>query len=533
MHDILSRGGLVIDGSAAPGRVADVTIRDGRIVAVTEPHDGPARRVIEAEGLVVAPGFIDIHTHSDYTLPVNPRAESAIRQGVTTLVVGNCGISAAPALPSRVELLRDYLGARAPGLEVRQTTFSEYVAGFPVTSVNTVLQVGHSTLRLMAVGPENRRPRPDELDLMAELLEEALRAGALGLSSGVFAAPGAFAEPDELLTLGRVLRRHGGAYSAHVRDEADGVFDAVREAIAVGEACGIHVQVAHLKLSGMNNWGGARRLLGEIEAARRRGVRGDCDQYPYATATNPLLNLLPSWVQEGGTRAALGRLDQPDDRERIRREIATGGLNNFGRIPSWDAVRIAISPRQPRNEGRTIGELARERDCDPVDAACDYLLADDGKTRILITSMDEADVREILRSPEVLVGSDTFAAAPYGPTGAGKPHPRTYGTFVRVLGHYVRDEGLLPVERAVYKMTGGAAKALGLAERGLVREGYRADLTLFDPATVTERATFDDPHQYPMGVPMVIVNGSVVVEDGQHTGELPGRVLLRGRDGLR
>jgi N-acyl-D-amino-acid deacylase len=532
MDDILIRGAHVIDGSGSPGRVADVAVRDGRIVALAKGSDGLARRVVEAEGLALAPGFIDIHTHSDYTLAVNPKAESAIRQGVTTLVLGNCGLSAAPALPGRVELLRDYLGARAPHLEVRAATFAEYAASFPATSVNTVLQVGHNTLRLMAMGLENRRPSPDELALMVELLEEALRAGALGMSSGLFTVPGAFAQPAELQALGRVLQRHGGSYASHVRDEANGVFGAVREAIAVGEACGIHVQIAHLKLSGTDNWGGAAALLWEIEAARGRRVRVDCDQYPYTTATHPLLNLLPDWVQEGGTQAALSRVDNPDARERIRQEIAADGLNNFGRIPSWDAVRIAISPRQPQHAGRTIGEIAREQGCDPLDAACDELLADGGHTRILVTSMDEADVREILRSPEVLIGSDTFTTAPYGPTAAGKPHPRTYGTFARVLGHYVRDDGLLPLEQAVYRMTGGPARALGLADRGLLRQGYRADLVLFDPSTIADRATFDDPHQYPAGVSRVVVNGVVVVEDGEHTGQLPGQVLRRGPAGV-
>jgi N-acyl-D-aspartate/D-glutamate deacylase len=367
---------------------------------------------------------------------------------------------------------------------------------------------------------------------MEQLLEEALGAGALGLSSGLFTVPGAFAEADELLALGRVLRRHAAAYSSHIRNEANRVFEAVREAIGVGERCGIHVQIAHLKLSGTDNWGGAARLLAEIESARQRGVRVDCDQYPYTTGTNPLLNLLPGWVQEGGIQAALGRLDRPDNRERIRREIAAEGLNNFGRIPSWDAVRIAISARQPRYAGRTFGELARERGCDPLDAVCDFLLADRGHTRILVASMDEADVRQILRSPEVLIASDSFVAAPEGPTGGGKPHPRTYGTFVRVLGHYVRDERLLSLPQAIRKMTGGPAAALGLLDRGLVREGYRADLALFDPATVAERATFDDPHQYPTGVSMVLVNGVVVVESGEHTGALPGRVLRRGPGGV-
>jgi N-acyl-D-aspartate/D-glutamate deacylase len=303
----------------------------------------------------------------------------------------------------------------------------------------------------------------------------------------------------------------------------------VREAIAVGETCGVHVQIAHLKLSGTDNWGGAARLLAEIDAARARGVRVDCDQYPYTAGSNPLRNLLPSWVQEGGLPAMLQRLGQPAVRERVRAELAAHGLNNFGRIPSWDAVRIAISPQQ-EFVGRTIADIARARGVDPLDALCDYLIADRGHTRIVVTSMSEEDVQQIVRAENVLVGSDGTSLAPYGTTGQGKPHPRFYGTFPRVLGRYVRDLGLLSLPQGVYKMTGGSAAALGLKDRGLLREGYRADVTVFDPQTIADRATYDDPHQYAAGIPTVIVNGAVVIDAGEHTGALPGQVLRRGRD---
>ena len=531
MDDLLLRGGMVIDGTGAAAREADVAIAGGRIVALTGRGERAARRVIDARGQVVAPGFIDIHTHSDFTLPLNPRAESKIRQGVTTEVVGNCGFSAAPALPGRVELLADYLAASAPSLPFSETTFARYLDTFPATSVNTVMQVGHTTLRLMTVGMDNRAPTAAEQTQMERLLEEALAAGALGLSSGLFTAPGGYASADEVLALVRVLERHGAQYSSHVRDEANHVFPAVREAIAVGEATGVHVQVAHLKLSGTDNWGGAARLLGEIEAARRRGVRVDCDQYPYDTGTNPLRNLLPRWVQEGGVPALLERLRQGDVRARIRADIARGGLNNFGAISSWDAVRIAVSPRVPESAGRTFGALARERGRDPLDVICDQLLADRGHTRVLVTSMAEADVREIAATPWVLVGSDGNALAPHGPTGQGKPHPRYYGTFARTLGQNVRELKLLSLPQAVWKMTGGSAAALGLVDRGLLRPGFRADVTVFDPVRIAERATYDDPHQYAAGVSTVIVNGEVVIDGGDHTGALPGRVLRGGRAG--
>ncbi len=530
VDDIAIRGGLVLDGTGGPPREADVAVREGRIVAIQPRSSRAARRAIDARGHVVAPGFIDIHTHSDFTLPLNPRAESKIRQGVTTEVVGNCGFSAAPALPGRAELLADYLAASAPAaLPFPETTFAEYLDRFPATSVNTIMQVGHNTLRLMTVGMGNRAATPTELTAMERLLEEALEAGALGLSSGLFTAPGGFAGPEEIEALARVLRRHGAQYASHIRDEANHVFDAVREAIAVGETTGIHVQIAHLKLSGTDNWGGALRLLAEIESARRRGVRVDCDQYPYDTGTNPLRNLLPRWVQEGGVPALLERLGQAGTRARIRHDIARDGLNNFGAIPSWDAVRVAASPNVPQSTGQTFGALARQHGRDPLDAVCEQLIADRGHTRILITSMAEADVREIAGTPWVLVGSDGNAIAPHGLTGTGKPHPRYYGTFARTLGHCVRDLRLFDLPQAVRKMTGGSAAALGLADRGLLREGYRADVTVFDPVRIAERATYDDPHQYAVGVSTVLVNGEVVIDGGDHTGALPGRVLRRRR----
>jgi N-acyl-D-aspartate/D-glutamate deacylase len=529
MDDLLIRGALMIDGSGSPGREADVVVAGGRIVAVEPRCARPARRVIDARGRVVAPGFIDIHTHSDFFLPLNPLAESKIRQGVTTEVVGNCGFSAAPALPGKVEMLAEYLAASAPWLPFSGGTFAQYLDRFPATSVNVIPQVGHNTLRLMTVGMEARPARPDELQAMALLLEEALAAGALGLSTGLFTAPGCDASPEEIRALARVLARHRAGYSSHMRDEGNRVFEAVRETIAVGEETGVHVQIAHLKVSGTDNWGQAQRLLGEIEAARKRGVRVDCDQYPYDTATNPLRNLLPTWVQDGGVPAMLERLASRDVRRRIRAVLDREGLNNFGRIPSWDAVRVAVSPSRPENAGRTLGDIARDRGADPLDAVCDYLIGDRGHTRILVTSMDPADVATIARAPWVLVGSDGSSLAPYGVTSQGKPHPRFYGTFARVVGQCVRDQRLFSLEEAVYKMTGGSAGALGLGDRGFLRPGMWADVVIFDPARVGDVATYDNPHQYAAGIETVVVNGQIVVDGGDHTGSTPGQMLRHVR----
>jgi N-acyl-D-amino-acid deacylase len=507
-HDILIRGGLLLDGTGAAGRLGDLAIRAGRIVAMGADLGADATKLIDATGLAVAPGFIDIKTHSDFTLPINPKAESKVRQGVTTEIIGHCGFSVAPALPGKVELLRDYLSPSAPWLPFKETTFPAYLDDFPATAVNAGMLVGHNTLRLMVMGMADRPPTPDELAQMIALLEDALEAGALGLSSGLFTAPGSYAQPDEMIALCRVVKRYNGGYFTHLRDESNKVLDALEEAIAIAEACGVHVEIVHFKCSGTDNWGKATRALDMIAAAKARGLDVDCDSYPYAAGSNPLKNLMPQWVQAGGVAAMLERLAAKQTRERIRSDIDRDGLNNWGRLPSWDCVQISI------------------------DTVADYLIEEKGATRVLVTSIAEDDIRTIVHSPLALVGSDGNCVATYGTVSQGMPHPRFYGTFPRIIGHYAGELGLIPLELAVHKMTGATARALKLRDRGLLRDGYCADVTIFDPVDFRDRATYADPHQYPTGRrTTVIVNGTVVVEDATHTGALPGKVLRRDGDG--
>ena len=532
MHDILIRGGTLFDGTGAAGVEADLAITDGRISALGRAAAGPARKIIAAEGLAVAPGFIDIKTHSDFTLPINPKAESKVRQGVTTEIVGHCGFSVAPVLPGKVELLRDYLSPSAPWLPFGETSFADYLDTFPPTAVNAGMLIGHNTLRLMVMGMAERAPSEPELAQMIALLEGALAAGALGLSSGLFTPPGSYAAPDELIALGHVLKRHNAGYFTHLRDEANKVIEAVAEAIAVAQQCGVHVEIVHFKCSGMDNWGKAAQALAMIADAKARGLDVDCDCYPYAAGSNPLKNLLPPWVQAGGVAAMLARLADTTARDKIRADIARDGLNNWGRIPSWEAVQISISPNLPQYAGRTIAALAAERGADPIDTLCDYLVDDQAATRVLVTSIAEDDIRTLVASPAALIGSDGNCVAPYGVVGQGLPHPRFYGTFPRVLSRYVREQNLLPLELAIHKMTGATARALKLKDRGLLREGFRADVVLFDPADFADRATYAKPHQFPSGArTSVIVNGALVVENATHTGALPGTVLRRDRDG--
>src|SRR5437016_795616 len=530
--DILIRGGTLYDGSGQPGEGADVAIADGRIARIGPGLAGDAARIIDAAGLAVTPGFIDIKTHSDFTLPINPKAESKVRQGVTTEIIGHCGFSVAPVLPGKTQLLADYLSGGAPWLPFREVSFPDYLDSFPAVAVNAGMLVGHNTLRLMAMGLEDRAPSKTELEQMIALLDEGLRAGALGLSTGLFTPPGSFAQPDEIMALCEVVARHKAAYFTHIRDESNKVLEAVEEAIAVARAYPIHVEIVHLKCSGIDNWGKAARILARIDEARAQGCDIDCDAYPYAAGANPLKNLLPPWVQIGGKETMLARLALPEVRARIRSEFAEHGLNNWGRIASWEAVQISISPRVPQSAGQTVAALATARGCDPIDQICDHLIADGGATRVLITSIDEDDIRTIVRSPTALVGSDGNCVATYGIVSQGMPHPRFYGTFPRVIGRYVHDERLIPLERAIYKMTGGPAKALKLRDRGLLKEGYRADIAIFDPGDFRDEATYANPHQYPSGArTTVIVNGIAVVENATHTGATPGIVLRRRGDG--
>ena len=530
--EIVIRGGLVIDGSGRAGEITDVAVSEGRIAAIGRSLPGGEAKTIDAEGLAVTPGFIDIKTHSDFTLPINPKAESKVRQGVTTEIVGHCGFSVAPILAGKRQLVQDYLSASAPWLPFRETTFGDYLDSFPPTSVNAGMLVGHHTLRLNVMGMEARPPSAAELEQMTALLEEGLAAGALGLSSGLFTPPSSYADRAEMVALCNVLKRRNGAYFTHLRDESNNVIAAVEEAIDIARTCRVHVEIVHLKCSGLDNWGKAAQVLAMIEAARHEGLAVDCDAYPYAAGSNPLKNLLPQWVQSGGLEAMLARLALPETRERIRTEIEREGLNNWGRIPSWDAVQISISPHLQQHAGETFSQLAAARGRNPIDVVCDYLIEDKGATRVLITSIGEEDIREIGRSPTALVGSDGNCVADYGVTSQGMPHPRFYGTFPRIIGHYVHDERLLPLEAAVRKMTGATADALRLRDRGLIKEGYRADIAIFDPADFKDRATYADPHQYPTGArTTVLVNGVVVVADAKHTGATPGTILRRGADG--
>ncbi|HXJ81613.1 MAG TPA: D-aminoacylase [Candidatus Methylomirabilis sp.] len=528
---LLIKNGTVVDGSGASAGVADVAVEGDRVVAVGRDLSGEAARTIDARGLMVAPGFIDIHSHSDLVYDGCPSAESKVRQGVTTEVVGMCSFSPAPVGPGRAELVRDWTSGLSQGMPISWGTFAEYLEHLRRLgpSVNVVQFVGHGALRLATVGPENRPPTRDEQRDMERLLVEAIDAGAFGFSTGLVYAPSVYGSTEELIGLARRMARSGGLYFSHIRGEAATLEDAVNEAIRIGEEGGVPVQISHVKASGRENWGKMDRVLRMIDAARARGLDVTGDVYPYPAGSTKMDNLLPGWMQDGGISKLLERLADPAARHRAVQDCLVDGerWRTGSGAMGWDEIMIATCSR-PDLPGLHLAELARRSGKAPADAMMDLVLEERAGVSMIVFSQSEDNVATVLGYAHSMIGSDSLSlhAGP-GPH-AGRPHPRSYGTFPRVLGVYCRDKRLFSWETAVHKMTGMAAAKLGLKNRGLVRPGFHADLALFDPATVADAATFADPHRHPIGIPWVVVNGQVVV-DGPRFDPLPaGRVLTPG-----
>lgn len=523
MTDVVVGGGTVLDGTGAPGRVADVGVTAGRVTAVAEPGTLSGAARIDADGLVVCPGFIDLHSHADFSIAGHPGADAALTQGVTTLVTGNCGFSPFPvgdldALQAGSAFLRgelDWSWTDAAG-------FADAVdAARP--AVNLALQVGHSALRLAVLGGAERAPDPAELQRMGALLAESAAQGVWGFSTGLIYAPGAYADAAEVTALARVAAARGLLYSTHVRDEADALLDAVREAVGTARAAGVRLEISHLKAMGRANHGAVAAALRIIDEARAEGVDVTCDVYPYTASSTTLTSRLPAWALDGGVDRLLERLADGPTRERV----AAGLRERMARDVDPEGVVVADLPPGPFDgaRGRSLADLARDLGTDPADAALRVLAGHAGAVSIVNHAMAAEDVRAVLQHPAASVASDGWVLRPDGP---GRPHPRSFGTFTRVLGRYVRD-GALPLAAAVHKMTGLPAARLGMTERGVLRPGAVADIAVLDPATVTDRSTYDDPWQLSTGVLHVLVAGEPVLADGRLTGARPGRVLRRPR----
>ncbi|MGQ4513070.1 amidohydrolase family protein [Streptomyces sp. DW26H14] len=502
--DLLIHGADIADGTGAPLAAGRIGITGGRVRVL--PPDSPARaeRVLDASGCVVAPGFIDAHTHSDLaalddtgTVP----AHAAVLQGVTVEICGNCGDSAFPGPYADFgALARAHAGAGRPN----------HLASL----------VGHGTLREAVVGPADRAATAAELDSMCRVLDEALGSGAAGLSTGLIYTPGSYADTAEVTALAAVAARHGKPYVTHLRDEMSRVEAALEEAVRIARDSGAPLHVSHHKTAGRHGWGATERTLPRLLALRAEGMDVTCDVYPYTAGSTGLAAMLPPWAHDGGTARLLERLRDTGERARMRAAIADGvaGWENTVGNGGWDRISVAGAVRHPELHGRSIADIAAERGADTLDVVADLLLAEEGDVTIISHSMREDDVQRVLAAPFAMIGSD-------GVPKPGLPHPRWAGTFVRVLGRYVRELGLLGLPEAIHKMTGATAARFGLTGRGVLRDGGHADLVVLDPAAVADRATFADPLLVPSGIRLVVVAGSVVVEDGAVTAARPGRVL--------
>ena len=533
---LLLRGGSVIDGSGAPARRADVAVEGERIAAVAPSLSGEAARVIDATGKVVAPGFIDMHSHSDLFYFACPSAESKIRQGVTTEVVGMCSFSQAPIRPGSEAAVRGWAGGIVGSeiyLDLRWQTFGQYLDALRTIrpAVNIAHLVGHGALRIAASVNDGRPADADETKSMQRLLGEALDAGAFGFSTGLVYAPSAYSNTDELIALAKAMAPRGGYYFSHIRGESAMLLDSINEAIRIGEEGGVGVQISHVKASGKDNWPKIDAALRLFETARARGVDVLGDVYPYNAGSTKLDNMMPAWAHDGGTAKLLERLADRATRRRIVEECLIDG-ERWGTVSQggigFDQVFIATCRRREL-EGLHLAQIARQAGLAPAEVLMNLLLEEKCTVGMVSFSQSIENVAKVLAHPALMIGSDSIPLYEGEGDRPGKPHPRTYGTFPKVLGEYARERKLFSLETAVHKMTGMAAARIGLRERGLVQPGYFADLAVFDPATVKDESTYPDPHRYPTGIPYVVVNGAVAVDDSRLALRGTGRVLTRPR----
>ncbi len=525
--DLVIRNGTILDGTGGPMWQGDLGIVGDVIAAIGSIDPARGSRVLDASGLHVSPGFIDIHSHSDGSIFAYPTADSRSRQGITTEVTGQCGFSAAPLEGVDADIRRTDLEEET-GAPVEWTSVASYFDTLEQIgiSVNQAFLLGHGSMRRNVSGLENRLLTESEMASVVRSIEEGMDEGAFGLSTGLEYTPGTFTPTEEIITLARVIARRGGFYASHIRNEESGLLSAIHEAIQIGREARLPVQISHLKAAGGPNWSKQRAALDLIESARRDGVDVMADAYPYTAYSTSLTIFLPPWALEGGWDSLAGRLNDPDDRERIRNEVITSVAGDPGEF----SLIVISSTKTEGNRhfvGKSVAEVGEAWGMEPGDAALRLLVEEKGTVSMIGHGMSPENVEMVLSHPLVMVGTDGRSIAPTGKAAETRPHPRYYGACPRVLAHYCREREIFDLPTAVRKMTAMPADRAGITDRGRIARGKKADLVVFGADTVKDEATFDDPHQYASGINYVVVNGEIVVENGQHTGARPGRVLRK------
>ena len=528
-YDVIVRNGHVIDGTGSPWYAADVAVKDGHIAAIGQLADAKAARVIDAHGMVVAPGFIDMLGQSEIPLLVDPRAPSKIFQGITTEITGE-GQSVAPlndAMIKENQPAYDHFKIKPDW-----RTLGEYFSRLEKQGIgiNMGTYFGAASARAMVIGYGNRAPTPDELKQMQSLVDEGMRQGAMGLSTALQYPPAPYASTEELIALAKVASHYGGIYATHMRSEGNAEMAALDETFRIGREANIGVEIFHLKSSGKENWGKMPQVIARIDKARAEGIDVAADTYAYTAWNNDMAAFTPPWANDGGNDKLIERLKDPAMRARMRKDMTAP-------TEAWDNEWLAIkgpedilicsvnNPDLVRYQGKRISEIAAEWKQDAIDTIFDFLIKDKAGTYVTVFGMDEPDVALALQQPWMSVDNDAGAASPEGLLGADHPHPRAYGTFPRILAKYVRDEHKLTLADAIRKFTALPAQREHLTDRGVIKQGLWADLVVFDPATVHDKATYADPNQLAVGMQYVLVNGVPVIEDGKMTGKLPGKVL--------
>jgi len=522
--DIVIKNGVLYDGRGGEAFSADIGISGSKILEIGKIPHLRGNTILDAGGRNVCPGFIDVHDHTDIGLLVNPKAESTVRQGITTVISGNCGASPFP-VPEAVfdeqkESLREQYKIDMDWRDIEGFFSRLSEQGM---AVNYATLVGQGTIRGAVMGFNDRPPRGEEIETMKRLVAENIHSGALGLSSGLEYAPGSFALPDEITELCRAAAESGGVYATHMRDEGDFLLESLRETIAVARSTGVRLQISHFKVAYPRNWSKIDKALAAVESADRDGISIFCDRYPYIAGSTGLSFNFPLWARQGTTEEFLHRLLDPDQERGLRDYVE----ERKAKLGDWDKVVIAsvVTEKNRRFEGRSVQEAMEMTGKDAFALMRDLLVEEKNRVGMVIFMMKEENLKRILSHPLVGIGCDGSALAPYGPLGRGKPHPRHYGSFPRVLGKYIRDEKILPFPEMVKKMTSIPAGNFGFERRGVLEVGGEADIVIWDERRVADKATWKDPHQYPEGIDFVIVNGRVVIREGAHSGELPGRIL--------